>query len=429
MQKDYSIFIKRRAQLIEAVKSSFPQKKGSILLFAGFETEKHAFQQESSFYYYTGLEEPGVVLLLHSDGSTVLYIPQYTADRKQWVTSVITENADKLTQWGFNEVRFLGAPCRGYSLIPSCLPNEYENLLTFLQARVRERDTVFTEYPAGKITGQNLIVDRLLGSHPEVKNTLTDISSLIGSMRRIKSSLELESIYEAIDSTMTAHEWASTLIEPGLFEYQLQASIEFVFKSAGGSPAFPSVVASGKNSTVLHYTRNDREMRKGDLVVIDIGAKINHYCADLARTYPVSGTFTDRQRQVYDSVLATQDYLVDIARPGYWISNKDVPEKSLHHLAVRFLKERGGYDKYFNHMIGHFLGLDVHDVGDYAQPLKEGDVLTLEPGIYIPEEMMGIRIEDNYWMTNDKLICLSEELPRDSYEIEEMMKSELEDDE
>ena len=127
-------------------------------------------------------------------------------------------------------------------------------------------------------------------------------------------------------------------------------------------------------------------MNKGDLVVVDIGAEIAYYCADLTRTYPVSGVFSKRQREVYDLVLQTQRYIETLAKPGMWLTNKDNPDKSLHHLARTYLKDLG-YDKYFNHGLGHFLGLDVHDVGDYTQPLKEGDVITLEPGIYIPRKI------------------------------------------
>ena len=421
MQNDYMNFIKRRTLLINKVKKAFPGKKGTIIVCGGFESPRRVFEQESSCYYLTGLEEPGIVLLIDLDGTSTLYVPQYSADRAQWVSPALMEGKDQGVRWGFSEARFLGEPCRGYTLAPSCVTSEYKNLIDDLRTKQQQGELLFAEYPTGKTLEQSLMLDRLLGPHPSLKESLVDIAPLLYSMRRIKDAAELESLYEAIDVTMAAHEWVSSLIEPGLFEYELQASIEFIFKSSQGSPAFPSVVASGKNSTILHYTRNDQEMKKGDVVVVDIGARVGYYCADLARTYPVSGIFTDRQREVYDIVLETQEYIAELARPGYWISHKDVPEKSLHHLAVEFLKERG-YGDYFNHLIGHFIGLDVHDVGDYKEPLKEGDVFTLEPGIYIPKERMGIRIEDNYWMTKDGAICLSDELPRESYAIEEMME-------
>ena len=202
----------------------------------------------------------------------------------------------------------------------------------------------------------------------------------------------------------------------------VQAGLEYMMTGAGAKPSFPSIVASGKNSTILHYSPSERIIKKGDLVVVDIGAEYNYYCADLTRTYPVSGKFTPRQRELYQLVLDTQSYIADVAKPGMWLKNKANPEQSLHHLAVSFLKERG-YEQYFIHGIGHYLGIDVHDVGTYETPLQEGDVITIEPGLYLPEEKIGIRIEDNYWIVKNGAICLSEELPKSLEEIERIMQT------
>ena len=182
-------------------------------------------------------------------------------------------------------------------------------------------------------------------------------------------------------------------------------------------------MATGKNATVLHYNLAADRLQQNDLVVVDIGARKNGYCADLTRTYPASGEFTDRQIDVYDIVLATQDYIARKARPGMFLRNADKPELSLHHLAVRFLEQKG-YGKYFIHGIGHHLGIDVHDVADATQPLEEGAIFTIEPGIYIPQERLGIRIEDNYLMTARGVDCLSGDLPKTAEDIEELMAGE-----
>ncbi|MDZ4099608.1 MAG: M24 family metallopeptidase, partial [Methylophilaceae bacterium] len=189
-----------------------------------------------------------------------------------------------------------------------------------------------------------------------------------------------------------------------------------------------SVVGSGEQSTVLHYATNAEKMHTGDLVVVDIGAALDGYCADLTRTYPVSGKFSKRQKEVYEVVLAAQEYIADIAKPGYWLNNPEQPEKSLNHLAQKFIAQKG-YGDYVVHGIGHYLGLDVHDVGDYTQPLKEGMVFTIEPGIYIPKERIGIRIEDNYWVVKDGVVCLSEQLPKKPEDIEAFMRGEYQQDE
>ncbi len=426
MDTNYAPYIQRRTLLVEAVKRAHPQKKGIILLLAGFEIERYAFRQDSSFYYLTGLEEPAVALIIGERGLSELYVPRYGTVRTQWAPSLVDATSEQLQRYGITAMHHLGQACRGYSISHACLTSEYENLLAFLEQQVQRSEVIFVLYPP-EVTEQTLILDRLLLSRPELKKALVDISPLVAALRRTKSQEELELIYDAVDCTMQAHEAAASRIEPDIYEFQIQAGVEFIFKESGGRAAFPSIVASGKNSTVLHYTRNDRLMREGDLVVVDVGAELDYYCADITRTYPVSGAFTPRQREVYEIVLEAQDYIAQHAQPGYWLSNKEHPEKSLNHLVRAFLKEKG-YENYFNHGIGHFLGLDVHDVGSYMEPLKEGDVITIEPGIYIPQENIGIRIEDNYWITNEGAVCISEELPRDSYEIEDMMQQELEEE-
>jgi Xaa-Pro aminopeptidase len=225
-----------------------------------------------------------------------------------------------------------------------------------------------------------------------------------------------------------AQEAAARSIEQDQLECEVQASLEYIFTASGASAAFPSIVGSGKNSTILHYTVNSALLKNGDLVVVDIGAQYNQYCADITRTYPVSGSFTKRQREIYTIVLETQEYIAELAKPGYWLNNKNHPEKSLHHLAKAYLAKRGGYDKYMPHGIGHYLGLDVHDVGDYSRPLQEGDVFTIEPGIYIPAENIGVRIEDDYWMVKDGVVCLTEQLVKKPEDIEALMSATEDDD-
>jgi Xaa-Pro aminopeptidase len=427
MQKKFSLYNQRRQALLEALKKEYPNRQGALLLVGAFEHERDVFRQESSFYYLTGLEEPATILLAHLNDSTTLYVPQYSVSRIIWAHSTIFgANKELLKEQGIDQVKFLGAACKGYSLAPVCALPVYESFLDELEKIVHDGGALFTLYPADRYSESASILDRLMILRPTLKKGIVDISPLVARMRRTKSQAELEEIYKAIDATMTAQEAAAQIIEPGKYEYQVQAGIEFIFTESGGSKGFPSIVGSGPNSVVLHYNGNKRQMKKGELVVVDIGAEFNYYCADLTRTYPVSGTFSNRQREVYNLVLDTQAYIENMAKPGYWIVNKDQQDKSLYHLAYKFLEEQG-YAQYFTHGIGHFLGMDVHDVGDYTEPLKEGDVITIEPGIYIPEENLGIRIEDDYWVTDQGVACLSEDLPKNSYEIEEIMAGSIEE--
>ena len=426
--EDYSPFALRRKDLIRSIKQNHADiKNGIVVSFAGFETDCRAFHQENTFFYYTGIKEPGVVLVLDLQGGSTLYIPNCTENRSKWMFSqeeLTQKNAPTL---GIDTITVLGESCTGYMLHPFFPQNEYSHLLKRLQNTVQDNKTIFTLMPnnASEYIEPRLVLERLRGLVPGIDKATVDVSALVARMRRRKDMREIEDLFMAIEITTMAHESAAEAIADGMAECGVQASLEYIMTGSCTSPAFPSIVASGKNGTILHYTANNGIMRDGDLVVVDIGAKYNYYCADLTRTYPVSGTFTKRQRELYNLVLATQQYIADIAKPGYWLKNENEQDKSLHHLAKKYLAERG-YDQYFTHGIGHFLGLDVHDVGDYSIPLQEGDVITIEPGIYIPEEQIGIRIEDDYWVVKDGVVCLSESLPKHPDKIEAMVQQAYE---
>ena len=273
---------------------------------------------------------------------------------------------------------------------------------------------------------QRFILDRIKSFLPEFTGEyVVDISGVVTGIRRNKDIFDIGKISDAINLTALAHESAATMIEDGALESEIQAAAEYMFTASCAKTAYPSIVASGKSATILHYQGNCNQMNHDELVIVDVGAKLDHYCADITRTYPVSGTFNVRQKELYNIVLETQKYIADIAKPGYYLKNEDEQDKSLTHLARKFLAKKGGYDEYFTHGIGHFLGLDVHDVGDITSPLCEGDVITIEPGIYIPDEGIGIRIEDNYWIKKDHAICLSDMIPKEISEIESFMKTGL----
>lgn len=423
---DYAANRERREQLRELVRERYGEN-GVIVLFGDFEREQLFFRQEPSFYYFTGVREPAVALTIEcKSGKTTLFVPNFGKEREKWVAQSISPEV-AVQDYGVDAIEYLGNPCTGYQCYPFFSLNQYENLIGYLQDVVKAKHSIFTLNPTteSSYVEQRFILQRIAQTLPDFSQALVDISDLVAQMRRKKSREEIELLYRAIFVTLDAHYAAAEHLEVGGKEYDVQAMIEYIFTTSGCTTAFPSIVATGKNSTILHYQEGMAEAKENDLVVVDIGAQYSGYCADLTRTYPASGSFTKRQREVYDAVLETQSYIAGLARPGFWLSNKNEPDKSLHHLAKAFLAEKG-YDQYFTHGIGHFLGLDVHDVGDYTQPLEIGDVITIEPGIYIPEESIGIRIEDNYWIVENEAICLSEELPRSAEAIEEMVRGETE---
>lgn len=417
---DFSVYKKRRQDLLSIVQKQYADNKNSaVVLFAGFETERVKFRQESSFFYYTGITDPGVVMVLDYDGTFTLYVPNCGEHRSTWMHSPIELIQDNAKQLGFDVVASLGQPLNGYQYYSFFDKKECEYLVTALE----KKDTIFTLYPDNKhaYIEQRNTLKHLQTFAPTLEKKLVDISDSVATMRRKKDMHEIEAMYKAVATTALAHEAAAQAMRDGVTEAEVQASLEYMFTGSGAQPSFPSIVATGKNGTVLHYTANEGTLRNGDLVVVDIGAEVDMYCADLTRTYPASGKFTLRQKELYNIVLETQQYIADLAKPGMWLSYKEKPEQSLNHLAKKFLEEKG-YGKYFPHGVGHFLGLDVHDVGDYTQPLQEGDVITIEPGIYIPQEGIGIRIEDNYWMVQDGLVCLSEDVPKKLEDIEKLVQ-------
>lgn len=419
----FSVYKTRRAQLVQAVKEQFKGKSGKIVLWGAFEQEALRFKQESSFYYLTGLDEPGLVLILDLDGRSTLMIPNCVTTRAQWVHSAVSLEQKNAQLLGFDTVTHLGAECKGYQFYPFSPKAEYEQLTDLLQKMVDAGQTLFTLSPdnSAEYTEQRMMLLRFAQWVPQLMSACIDISSLVAHMRRKKDMDEIELLYKAVEITVLAQEAAAQAIKPGITEAEVQASLEYMMVASGAQPSFPSIVATGKNGTVLHYTANNDMLKSDQLVVVDIGAEFAHYCADLTRTYPVSGKFTKRQKELYNLVLETQEYIASLAKPGMWLSNKEKPEQSLNHLAKKYLDERG-YGSYFIHGIGHFLGLDVHDVGDHKRPLAEGDIITIEPGIYISGEKIGIRIEDNYWIVKDGVVCLSEYLPKKAEEIEEFMQ-------
>jgi len=386
---------------------------GVTLLFNKSHQDLEEYIPDKNFYYLTGCLEPEAVLLL---------IPGSV----DWPETLFLVNRD------LSQERWTG---------PRMSPGQESALLLGIQ-RVMSLDSFQTELtklllPASKIytnlfrrSCKNPLVQCYFEPLSQLKRWLPlakilDAAPEVAFLRMKKSSFELEKIIQAIKITMDGHRQAIREIRPGQFEYQVEAIIEHQFLSQGAiRPAFPSIVASGVNSTILHYSKNNRRMRSGELLVIDVGAEYDGYSADLTRTYPVNGRFTNRQKEIYNIVLEAQKASLKQVRPGVKY-NKSSP---IHQAAFEYINSHGWdqrgrrLGRYFIHGTSHHLGLDVHDpVSDSERPLEAGMVITIEPGIYIPEENLGVRIEDDVLVTDKGYQLLSETLPRSSTAIELMM--------
>lgn len=258
---------------------------------------------------------------------------------------------------------------------------------------------------------------------------------ILKALRAIKTPQEIVVMQQAVDITEKAFRRLLKFIRPGVMEYEIEAEIyhEFLRNRATG-PAYGSIIASGDRARTLHYVSNNEECRDGELILMDFGAEYGGYCADLTRTIPVNGKFTKRQKEVYNACLALHNYAKSILKPGITILN--YTEMVGDEATKQFLKiglltkdavknedpENRAYRKYLYHGISHHLGIDVHDLGTRTEPIKAGMVFTIEPGIYIEEEQMGVRIENNVWITRTGNKDLFENIPITAEEIEKLMK-------
>ncbi|MCO5238052.1 MAG: aminopeptidase P family protein [Chitinophagaceae bacterium] len=258
---------------------------------------------------------------------------------------------------------------------------------------------------------------------------------ILKDLRSVKTALEVEVMQQAMDITDKTFRRLLSFIKPGVMEYEIEAEIihEFLRNRATG-PAYSSIIAGGDRARTLHYVSNNNECKDGELVLMDFGAEYGGYCADLTRTVPVNGKFTPRQKEVYDACLQIHRYAASILKPGILFT--DYSEKVGEEATTQFLKiglltrgdvknedpENRAYRKYLYHGISHHLGIDVHDLGSRTGAITEGMVFTIEPGIYIEEEQMGIRIENNFWVTKDGNRDLMKHIPITTGEIEALMK-------
>jgi Xaa-Pro aminopeptidase len=256
-----------------------------------------------------------------------------------------------------------------------------------------------------------------------------DAGQAIARLRMVKSAAEIELITKATDATVAAHlaGWKKT--RPGVWEYQIAADMTNVYFERGCERnAYSPIVGSGPNSVILHYAANHRRLDSGETVVADVGAECSDYATDVTRTVPAGGKFTPRQREIYEIVLGAQKAAIAAIRPGMRLrGDGSTSQPTLHQIAYDYINTHGHdlhgqpLGKYFVHGLGHYVGLDVHDPGDPAAPLKAGTVITIEPGVYIPEENLGIRIEDIVVVTEDGCKVLSAALPREIGDIEKLV--------
>jgi len=398
---------------------------GVVVLFAPMESEGpndlYGFRQEDNFYYLSGLIEPGAALLIapaaeaKGDAAArsyteILFLPPRNLIQEKWTGPKLgPENPEAPKITGFDRVDDMAK-----------LPEDV------MKAISGPRPVVYTDVASH---GQTSASTEPLEFLKNVNSFLgfQDVKPMIWSLRTAKDAGELALIRKAVDASVAAHFAAFKAVKPEVNEREISALMQYEWGKRGCErPAYAPIVGSGYYSTVLHYSDDDNVMKSGDVVVIDAAGEYSMYASDITRTLPINGHFTARQREIYDIVLGAQQAAEAVFKSGKSNMKREDPD-SLYEVARSYINTHGKdlhgepLGKYFTHGLSHHVGLDVHDESDTKEPLKAGMVITIEPGIYIPEENIGVRIEDLVLVTETGAKVLSGALPVDPDEIERAM--------
>ncbi len=414
MNKEF--FKKNREKLIEKIEDN-----SVIVLFAGNAPKKsgdenYPFTPNRNFYYFTGINEEGPILILSKIKGIVnerLFIKEIDEERERWVGKSIRSNeAEEIS--AVKNIDYLG----NFKEYLNRVFSELEEINLYLDM---ERDSFYEL----ETIGENFS-EEVKKRYPFVR--IKNIFPKIIPLRMVKSEEEIKEMKKAIEITIKGVESLMKNAKAGMKEYELEAYYEFVCRSNGIKDyAFKTIAAAGKNATILHYVDNNSEIKDGDLILFDLGAQNNYYNADITRTFPVNGVFSERQKEVYNAVLRVNERVIKTIKPG--LEYKELNKMATEWIAeecinLGLIKDKKEVSKYYWHSIGHSLGLDTHDISnkDRNTIFKEGMVWTVEPGIYIEEESIGIRIEDDVLITSDGVQVLTKDMIKTVEDIEEFMK-------
>ena len=406
----------RRVALAKAMSAD----NATLVLFAPMEqagqNNLYGFRQEDNFYYLTGWAEPGAAVVINSNPyQEILFLPEHNATQEKWTGPKLgPESPEALKVTGFDKVASM---------------DTMRDVLT--RVLPQPRAVVYSDLGSnGQSEASTGPMDwlRRANSFPNYVS-FQDVRSLLARLRMIKDAGELQLIEKATDASAAAHLSALKTIHPGVSEREISALMQYEFGKRGCErPAYAPIVGSGFYSTVLHYSEDDKIMKDGDVVLMDVAGEYAMYTSDITRTAPVNGKFTARQREIYNIVLGAQEAAIHAFQLGKSRLERGTGDDSLFKIAYDYINTHGKdlhgepLGKYFIHGLGHHVGLNVHDASEPGL-LEKGMVFTLEPGIYIPEEKLGVRVEDLFYIDQDgKLVLLSKGLPRTADEVEAAMR-------
>ena len=402
----------RRQEVLEKM-----EKNSVLVLFSGIEThvsndEYAPFEANRNFFYLTGLRRERMALVMDKAAEkTVLYIEEADPTVVRWTgKKVSVEEAKEIT--GIEAVRYIA------------------NLEADMDRILRRGDVEYLYFDCFRYQLEDMPDYNVIKADEYAKKYLgvaiKNLHPIVAEMRMQKDADEVALIKEAVRVTDEGLKNVLKNLKPGQKEYQAQADFEYIVHYLGGErPSFATIAGSGINGTMLHYETNRDTCKDGDLILLDLGTKWEGYCSDITRTYPINGKYTERQRQVYDIVLKANRAVTEAAKPGMTtLELNNICKKVLAEgcIGLGLIKEESEIGKYYMHGVSHHLGIDVHDVTVPANDkLRPGAVITNEPGLYIDEWEIGIRIEDDLLITEEGCEVLSEGIMRDPDEIESFM--------
>ena len=430
-------FSERRSELSKKVLENSAIIVSSSPVKSRISDTDYLYRQDSNFYYLSGYEEPESILLIRpyaKKDNFIIFCRDRDPLKEQW---------DGFRSGQTGAVQDFGADkSLSISSVDSLMPELLEGAKNIYYSM---------SSPCGLDQRINTWVDQIrlntrAGAEPP--QNLLSLDSVIHEMRLLKSDEEIEVMKQAAEITTEAHIRAMKAVKPGMFEYQLEAEYLYAFNKNGArAPAYNSIVGGGNNACILHYVENNSELKDGDVVLVDAGCEYKYYASDVTRTFPVNGSFTEEQKQIYSVVLEAHKQSMDQLKPGNkWNlaheKSVEVIVEGLIDLGIiksskKEAIDTGEYSKYYMHRIGHWLGMDVHDVGSYKQDgdwrdLEPGMVMTIEPGIYILDSLegvedkwkgIGVRIEDDVLVTKKGFEVLTPDIPRSIEEVESTVQS------
>lgn len=410
------IHIKNRKRFIDTI-----DKNSVAVLFAGKPCKKtgdefYQFDVDKNFYYLTGIKEQDHILIISKINGLInekLFLMDLDLDKEMWNGKTLRVNQGQEIS-GIEDVAYMKSFNAYFNTLIK--GSEDINLYLDLDKEAFEDDDSIP----------NLFSKEIRSKYPQIK--VKNFINKIAQLRMIKSEEEIAEMKKAIEITIDGVKSLMKNAKAGIKEYQLEAYFDFECKTRGVKDfAFRTIAAAGKNATILHYVDNNSEIKDGDLILFDLGAQWNLYNADITRVFPVNGKFTDRQKEVYEAVLRVNKAVIKKIKPGVDSTELNIWAKDLvaeECIKLGLIEEKEEVTKYYWHRIGHSLGLDTHDLGILGREFvfAEGMVFTVEPGIYISEENIGIRIEDDVLVTKDGCEVLTKDMIKEINEIEAFMK-------